>query len=503
MNFRLSLFLYFSIGAFILSGCQQSSSPQLAIDAFETAADGTKLAPVKPTESDRDASLKITIDTSQKFQTITGFGGAFTESSAYLLNKVKPAARERILAAYFSDSGAAYSLTRTHMNSCDFSLNHYSYAPQKNDTALNSFSIKEDTADIIPMIKDAQRLSANGFKIIASPWTAPPWMKDNNDWYGGTLKPEYYDTWARFFVKYRDAYQQMGIPIWGFTVENEPLGNDASWESMHYTPQEMATFVKNHLGPTLKATHPDVKILVYDQNRGEELEEWVSVLLKDTALLPYIYGTAVHWYTGTVDWFPESLQYTHNLAPQKAIIHTEGCVDAEVPQWQNDAWYWQKKATDWGYQWARPENKKDHPKYRPTYRYARDIIGTLNNHVEGWIDWNMVLNAQGGPNLAENWCVAPVIVKEKSSEVYFTPLYYVLSHFSKYIRPGAQRVKHQSTDQELMITAALNPDGTLATVIFNPTLKAKTFTLQTPLGKTNITIKAQAIQTVILNKEVS
>mgnify|MGYP005839368613 CR=1 FL=1 len=498
MNFRPYI-LHFALATLLCSSCSMEKSPPPKVQAYETAADGAKLARVKPLEEKTTSSLEITIDTSQKFQTITGFGGAFTEASAHLLNQVKPAVRERILSAYFSDSGAAYSLTRTHMNSCDFSLHHYSYAPEADDTALTKFSVKEDTADIIPMIKDAQRLSANGFKIIASPWTAPPWMKTNNDWYGGKLKPEYYNTWAKFFVKYVDAYQKEGIPIWGFTVENEPLGNDASWESMHYTPEEMASFVKNHLGPTLKSAYPEIKILVYDQNRGEELDEWASVLLQDTALLPYIYGTAVHWYTGTVDWFPESLQYTHQLAPQKAIIHTEGCVDAQVPQWQNDAWYWQKKATDWGYQWAKPENKKDHPKYRPTYRYARDIIGTLNNHVEGWIDWNMVLNTQGGPNLAENWCVAPVIVKEESSEVYFTPLYYVMSHFSKFIRPGARRVKHRSTDEQLMVTAALHPNGSLTAVIFNPAQEAKTFTLKTPYGHTHLNIKAQAIQTVILN----
>ncbi len=132
---------------------------------------------------------------------------------------------------------------------------------------LEHFSIEEDRDDLIPMIKDAMAVSKDGFKILSSPWTAPPWMKDNKDWRGGKLLPEYYDTWALFFSKYIEAYKAEGIDIWGFTVENEPLGNDNNWESMHFTPEEMTDFVQNHLGPKLEADGHDVKILGYDQNR--------------------------------------------------------------------------------------------------------------------------------------------------------------------------------------------------------------------------------------------
>ena len=135
---------------------------------------------------------------------------------------------------------------------------------------IKNFSIEEDKDDLIPMIKDAMAISKDGFKIISSPWTAPPWMKDNKDWVGGKLLPKYYDTWALFFSKYIDAYKAEGIDIWGFTVENEPLGNGNNWESMHFTPEEMTDFVQNHLGPKLEADGKgDVKILGYDQNRGD------------------------------------------------------------------------------------------------------------------------------------------------------------------------------------------------------------------------------------------
>jgi glucosylceramidase len=348
------------------------------------------------------------------------------------------------------------------------------------------------------MIKDAKTHSEEGFKIIASPWTAPPWMKDNNDWRGGKLLPEYYDTWAMYFSKYISAYKKEGIDIWGLTVENEPLGNGGQWESMIFKPEEMLEFVKNHLKPKLEADKQDVKILAYDQNRGDELEEWAKVIYKDEESSKYFDGFAVHWYASTVDWFPKSLNVTHDLAPNKYLIHTEACVDAQVPHWQDDAWYWSKEATDWGYTWAPEAQKILHPKYVPVYRYARDIIGCLNNWVDGWVDWNMVLDKQGGPNSAKNWCVAPVIVDPDKDEVYITPLYHAMAHFSKYIRPGAVRIGFENPDPSLMITAAQNPDGTIAVVILNMNPGSKNIKLSIADRSVEVQISAQAIQTIIV-----
>lgn len=479
-------------------GCNSKQETVPDVKAFQTSASGDKLASMEMPLEIGDA-LEITLQPEVEYQSITGFGGAFTESSAHLLNHISADNRAEILNAYFSEEGANYSLTRTHMNSCDFSLDHYSYAPVEADSQLVHFSIAEDMDDIIPMITEAQGISKDGFKIIASPWTAPPWMKDNQDWYGGKLLKDYYPTWALFFSKYVEAYKKEGIDIWAFTVENEPLGNDAHWESMHYTPQEMAEFVKEHLAPQLEQDGLDQKILVYDQNRGEELEEWARVLLTDTILKPLIYGTAVHWYTGTQKWFPESLQYTHELAPDKAIIHTEGCIDAEVPHWNDDAWYWKKEATDWGWDWAKPENKHNHPKYVPAYRYARDIIGCMNNWVEGWVDWNMVLDEKGGPNLAQNWCVAPVLVDTTKDEIYFTPMYYILSHFSKYIRPGAKRIGFSNPNESLMITAARNEDGSIAVVVLNMTDENQDFYLSLDGKSIPCSISKQALQTILID----
>nr|WP_298998140.1 glycoside hydrolase family 30 protein [uncultured Allomuricauda sp.] len=477
-----------------LNGCIVEQ--ELEVEVYETSANGNKLSSLTDFDTE-GTTTKIQILPEQKFQTITGFGGSFTEASAFLLNKLSKENRDKIINAYFGEDGAKYSLTRTHMNSCDFSISNYSYAPVEGDLELNNFSIDEDRDDIIPFIKEAMAASKDGFKILASPWTAPPWMKDNKDWRGGKLLPEYYNTWALFFSKYIDAYALEGIDIWGFTVENEPLGNDNNWESMHFSPEEMTDFVQYYLGPKLEEDGHNVKVLGYDQNR-EHLNEWVDEMFRTEGSSKYFDGTAIHWYASTFEVFPEALQYAHSKAPNKYLIQSEACVDAEVPKWKDDEWYWSKEATDWGWDWA-PENQKHlHPKYAPVNRYARDIIGCLNNWVDGWIDWNMVLNKQGGPNWFENWCVAPVIVDEEEDEVYFTPIYYTMAHFSRFIRPGATRIGFEKTDEDLLVTAAQNPDGSIAAVVFNESESKKQFELILGESAQKVSINPKSIQTILL-----
>ncbi len=472
-------------------GC---TAQPLEIEVYETSASGNQLT--KITEFPQAESVvDITLNPDEKFQKITGFGGSFTESSAYLVNQLSEENRKAVIEAYFGDAGARYSLTRTHINSSDFSLGNYSYAPIAGDVNLENFSIEEDMDDIIPMIKDAMEVSSDGFKIISSPWTAPIWMKDNNAWKGGKLLPEYYDTWALFFSKYLDAYAAQGINIWGITVENEPLGNGENWESMHYTPEEMNEFVKNHLGPKLEEDGHDIVLLGYDQNR-DHLEEWVDVMYGDPEAAKYFDGTAIHWYASTYDIFEDALQYAHKAAPNKYLIQSEATADADVPKWQDDEWYWAKEATDWGWDWAPDSLKYLHPKYVPVYRYARDMIGTLNNWVDGWVDWNMVLDRQGGPNWANNWCLAPVIVDPETDEVYYTPLYYTMAHFSRFIRPDGYRIGYEHNDEELLVTAAVNPDGSISVVVLNQTEEAKQINLTLNGSTATFGIQGKALQTI-------
>lgn len=470
----------------------------LEVTVYETSESGNALKKVNEF-SISENRVEIHLNPDEKFQTITGFGGSFTEASAHLLNKLSKENRKKILEAYFSENGANYSLTRTTIASCDFSLKNYTYAKVENDLALEHFTIEDDKEDIIPMILEAKAISKEGFNIIASPWSCPPWMKDNKSYVGGKLLPEYNDTFALYFSKYLEAYKKEGIDIWGVTVINEPHGNGNNWESTLFSPEEMTLFVQNHLGPKLeKDGWNAIKILGYDQNRAG-LQEWVDAMYKDEKTSKYFAGTAIHWYESTYEVFPEALQYAHNKAPNKHLIQTEACVDSEVPHWQDDAWYWKKEATDWGWDWASEKDKYLHPKYAPVNRYAEDIIGCLNNQVDGWVDWNMVLDRQGGPNWFKNWCVAPVIVDDKNDEVYFTPLYYVMSHFSKFMRPGAVKIGCKVNNNDLKATAVQNPDNSIALVIFNPTEQFQSLEININNDKSTISIPAKALQTVVIN----
>ena len=481
--------------AFSLNSCK--ATKDLEVEVYETSAQGNSLKKIT-VFSKRENPLLITLNPEEKFQTITGFGGSFTESSAYLLNKLSEANRKKILNAYFSEEGANYSLTRTHIASCDFSLSNYTYAKVENDKLLENFSIEEDRDDLIPMILDAKAISKEGFKIIASPWTSPPWMKDNKKYVGGKLLPEFNDSFALYFSKYLEAYKKEGISIWGVTVINEPHGNGNNWESTLFSPKEMTDFVQNHLGPKLeKDGWANVKILGYDQNRAG-LPEWVDEMFKDEKTSKYYAGTAIHWYESTYDYLPDALQYAHKKAPNKYLIQTEACVDSEIPHWNDDAWYWSKEATDWGWDWASEKDKHLHPKYAPVNRYATDIIGCLNNWVDGWVDWNMVLDKQGGPNWFKNWCVAPVIVDPEKDEVYLTPLYYTMAHFSKFMRPGAVKIGCTINHKELMTTAVKNPDGTIAVVIFNPTSEKHNVEIKLNNKIKMISIDGKALQTIII-----
>jgi glucosylceramidase len=489
---------------------QCKTNNNMTIEVYETSEKGNALTPIKEFKK-LDNVLTININPNIKYQTLTGIGGSFTEASASLLNRLSKNNRDKVLNAYFSNEGAKYSLTRTHIASCDFSLSNYTYSKVENDVEHKNFTIEDDRNDLIPMILDAQKISKEGFKIVASPWTAPPWMKDNKKYVGGKLLPEFYDSYALYFVKYLEAYKKEGINIWGLTPVNEPHGNGNNWESTHFSPKEMTDFVANHMGPILeKNGFRKINILGYDQNRAG-VKEWVDEMYRDEKSTKYFAGTAVHWYESTYDYFGEALDYARKKTPTKYLIQTEGCVDSEVPHWQDDAWYWKKEATDWGWDWAGEKDKHLHPKYAPVNRVASDIIGCLNHGVDGWIDWNMVLDTQGGPNWFKNWCVAPVIVSPEKDEVYYTPLYYVISHFSKFMRPGAKKIectldfqsKENSkleTMNRIEATAIENPNGSIVVAIFNPTDGAFSFEINLNNQKESFTIDSKALQTIIIKK---
>ncbi|TCW35225.1 glucosylceramidase [Thermohydrogenium kirishiense] len=402
-----------------------------------------------------------------EYQEIIGFGGAFTEASSTTLDKLSKSKRDEVLNAYFNPiTGLGYTLCRTHINSCDFSLENYSYDDVDGDVELKNFNIERDKRSLIPFIRDAKNVEGSEFKIFASPWSPPAWMKTNNMMNcGGKLKCEYYETWAKYFAKYIKSYKEEGINIWGITVQNEPKAIQ-KWDSCVYTAEEEKDFVKNYLGPTLlKEGLGDVKIMIWDHNK-ERIYDRAKVAFYDTDASKYIWGVACHWYSG--DHF-ESLSIIHDKFPDKHLIHTEGCVSENI---QSGSW----------------ENGE---------KYGHDIIGDLNNWVSGWTDWNMILNENGGPNHVGNYCDAPIIADTKNNTLIYKSSYYYLGHFSKYIRPGYKRIGFSKFTDKLEVTAFKSSDGNFTVVVLNRQDYEISFNLRTKYGIANIISPSHSIMTLI------
>jgi len=544
-------FIFFIILLLSLFGCGTNKFDSTS-EILITSAEGDKLTKqdnVKFEDGNAKGNVIYIYPDSLK-QTIDGIGSSFTESSAFVLAHLKPEKRHEVMQNIYSESGANFSLTRTHIGACDFCVEgRYSYVDKKGDTELESFTLDPDkegfdpkeypgiedtTYDLLPMIKEAiaikNRQEDKELRIIASAWTAPYWMKNIEEWYipgapennwqgtGGTLKEEYVPIYADYIVKYLNAYKAEGVNIWGLTPVNEPHGNNGQWESMNFTPESQNYFIKNHLGPSLeKNGFSDINLLIYDQNR-DGLEHWTDVILADSQTTPYVYGSAVHWYESTFKVFEDVFDRVHKKFPEFAIVHTEGCIDdlgkdppagvtdpvkfKEENWFDNDDFWWNDNATDWAYSvtWQGVKTE-DHPVYTPVHRYARNIIVSLDHWVTGWVDWNVVLDAKGGPNHVGNFCGAPIMIDTENQYVYYTPIFYVLSQFSKTIRPGDKAVqtkinKDNLGEDDLHSCATINKDGMLSVQLLNTTDKPIEYNLQIGSKFAEILIKANSVQTV-------
>ena len=269
----------------------------------------------EPLEQPDETYPTIFVDVDKTFQTIEGFGGAFTDASADNFAKLSPEAQESFLKACFDPTeGSGYTLCRTTIHSCDYAAEMYTYDDVVGDTALEHFSIEPDRRARIPYIKRALRTAEGDLRLYASPWSPPAWMKTNGDMlYGGKLRPEYAQTWADYFVRYVRAYEAEGIPIWGLTVQNEALAVQV-WESCVFTAAEERDFVRDYLGPTLrKEGFSDVKLMFWDHNRGLMYQR-AEVMYDDPEAAQYVWGLAFHWYTGN---HHDNVRMVHDAFPEK------------------------------------------------------------------------------------------------------------------------------------------------------------------------------------------
>ena len=410
----------------------------------------------------------IFIDPGKTFQVIEGFGGAFTEAAAVTLNKMTPKNQELILKAYFDrHEGHAYSLCRTHINSCDFALGNYAYDETPGDMMLKHFTINRDRQALLPMIQHAWKHAGGPIKIFASPWSPPAWMKTTGKMnFGGKLKPECRQAWADYFVRYIHEYEREGITIWGVTVQNEPAATQR-WDSCLYSAAEERDFVRDYLGPTLeRAGLGRVKIIIWDHNR-DYLVQRASVAYSDPAASRYIWGTGYHWY---MDSKFENPQFHHDAWPDKHLLFTEGC---------------QEGGPHLG-SWLTGE------------RYAQSMISDLNRWACGWVDWNLLLDESGGPNHVNNLCSAPLIADTRTHEVHFQSSYYYIGHFSRFIPPGSKRLLCATTRDDLEAAAFLTPEGQVAVIAMNRTETPRPFVLETPDTMVTPTLPRRSIATYLL-----
>ena len=419
-------------------------------------------------DSERTRLPQLMVNTERRFQTLEGFGAAFTEAAAVTWAALPADQAQTLLRDYFdARQGHGYRLCRVHMNSCDFALGNYAHADVAGDMALAHFNIDRDRQALLPMIKAAQAAAAETIHMLVSPWSPPAWMKTNGQMNGGgKLRPDCAAAWARCYVRFIEAYAAEGVPVWGVSVQNEPDATQR-WDSCIYSAEEERDFVRDHLGPTLAAAGlGHIKIVIWDHNRDLMVER-ASVVYSDPAAAQFVWGCGFHWYGE--DHF-DHVQQLHDAWPDKALLFTEGC---------------QEGGPHTG-EWELGE------------RYGRSIINDLNRWTAGWIDWNLLLDETGGPNHVGNLCSAPILADRATETLMHQSSYFYLGHFSRFIRRGAQRVLCAATKQALEATAFVNPDGSTAVVVMNRSEAAITFTLSLNGARCVTGLPARAIATYLL-----
>lgn len=395
-------------------------------------------------EQPLETQPSLFLDPSQKFQTFLGIGGAFTDAAAETWAKLPAEKQDELMMAYFDKaSGIGYSFGRTNINSCDFSSDMYTYV-EEGDKELKTFSIAHDEKYKIPIIREAIKRAGGDLPLFVSPWSPPAWMKDNNDMlFGGKLLPEYYQSWADYYIKYIQALEQSGVPVWGLSVQNEPMARQ-TWESCIYSTEEERDFIKNYLGPTLHRNNmADKKLIAWDHNR-DLIYHRAAGILSDPEAAKYVWGIGFHWYevwTGGRQY--ENVKRVAEAFPETNLLLTEAC---NYPfSWETiDQWQWGEQ-------------------------YGENMIHDFNNGAVAWTDWNILLDETGGPNHVKNFCFAPIHARVKEGTLHYMNSYYYIGHFSKFIRPGAKRIISSSSRAQLLTTAFMNTDGTIALVVMNPT----------------------------------
>lgn len=363
--------------------------------------------PVEPSAGDGTQC----IDLEERYQTMVGFGGAFTEAAAHTLSRMPEERRLEAIRSYFHPQhGLGYSIGRIPIHSCDFSLGNYTYV-EEHDETLMSFSLEHEEQWLFPLIRDAQMVRGAKIALLASPWSPPGWMKTNGEMnHGGSLRPQYRELWARYITRYVREMRGRGFELWALTVQNEPAAVQ-TWDSCIYSATEERDFVRDFLGPALHAEGlSDTKLLIWDHNRDIMVERAKGVQ-EDSGAARFVWGVGFHWYMSEAF---ENVGAVHDLFPEKHLLFTEGCQEGGV-------------------------------------------------HLGSW--------ETGGPNHVNNLCDAPIIADTGTGELHYNSSFYAIGHFSRHVAPRSVRVGVRRIDVggegTLQSVAFQNPDGSAVMTMLN------------------------------------
>lgn len=413
----------------------------MRLELFTTFGSGGKnfhqVASFVPDPGEEDSVVNLYPE--ETYETLEGFGGAMTESAAYVYSRMDEAQKKRLLEACFSPERMNYQFVRLHLDSCDFSLEQYEAMSDPGDTAMNSFSLERMERYVLPMLRDAQKAAGRPLELMLSPWSPPAFMKTNGRREGGgKLKPEYRQFWAEYLCRYILELKNRGFHIRRMTLQNEPKAVQ-TWDSCVFTAKEQRDFLVDCMVPAMAAHGlEDIEIFLWDHNK-ERAYEWMREAV-DPVSDPMIAGAAFHWYSG--DHF-EVLDLIRRRFPGKKLISSESCI----------------------------EFCKYDPRdaVRAAQSVAHELIGDLNHGMTAFYDWNLLLDENGGPNYVENFCLAPFLYDMKTGKLVPQLLQQYFEKFSHYLLPGSVRVGHSRYTEELEVTAWRRPDGALAVILLNRT----------------------------------
>ena len=395
-------------------------------------------------------------------QTVRGFGGAITEAASYTLLQMPTGIQHQILQDVFGAEGLRYTMVRTSIDSCDFSLTQYEAASQANAP----LDLSHDEASIIPMIHQAQKFCPEPIQVMLTPWSPPAYMKDNGTRsFGGRLKQDCAAQWADYICRYLLAYRRHGLSVNRISVQNEPNATQL-WDSCLFTGEEEKRFLRDHLYPALQKNGlDDIEIYIWDHNKERLLDRAREVV--DSTTEHMITGAAFHWYSG--DHF-EALRLVRRVYPDLELLFSEGCI--EFSRFSMEGQLTNARL------------------------YAHDMIGNFNAGMNTFLDWNVALDHQGGPNHAQNFCDAPILCNVGTGTFEKRLSYYYIWHFSHFVSPGAVHISTTTFSPEVEAAAFRNPDGKLIVVLTNQTPSPRRVFLRLAGSIIELPLEADSIATV-------